>query len=79
LEEKYGQAMKALEAVDVRYLKVFDHPPLLEEALTQATERLMIISPWIGACVVDAMFLKKITRLCATGVKVYIGYGIGDD
>jgi hypothetical protein len=79
LEEKYQQAVRALEAVDVRYLKVFDHPPLLEEALTQAKERLMIISPWIGACVVDGAFLKKIARLCAAGVKVYIGYGIGDD
>ena len=79
LEEKYANARKALEELDVRYLKVFDHPPLLEEALTLARERLLIISPWIGACVVDQTFLRKISRLCSAGVKVYIGYGIGED
>ena len=78
-QEQYEAHKKALESTPWRRLKVHDHPPLLEEALTKAKDRVLIISPWIGACVVDYHFKRKLARLCEAGVKIYIGYGIGDD
>jgi hypothetical protein len=49
---------------------------LLEEALNQSRERLMIISPWIKADVVDKDFLEKLQALLKSNVAVFIGYGI---
>jgi hypothetical protein len=49
---------------------------LLEEALNQSRERLMIISPWTKADVVDNDFLEKLEALLKRNVAVFIGYGI---
>jgi hypothetical protein len=68
----------ALAQLPVRFLSVYEHPPLLDKALTDANERLMIISPWIRSKVVNMYFLSKLEILLRKGVQVYIGYGIGD-
>jgi hypothetical protein len=76
LEEAKRQAQLALDALPVRSLYTFDHPPLLEDALSNSRERLMIISPWIKANVVDKDFLLKLEDLLKRNVAVFIGYGI---
>lgn len=68
----------ALDETGIHFLSVFDHPPLLEEALINSSQRLMIISPWIRTKVVNYEFLKDFESLLKAGVKVYIGYGFGD-
>lgn len=78
-ETKLRQAEKALEELSATYLQVYDHPPRLEEALAEARNRLLIISPWIGACVVNDGFLRKVATAASRGVKIYIGYGIPED
>jgi predicted transcriptional regulator len=78
-ETKLERAREAIESLSATYLQVFDHPPRLEEALAEARERLLIISPWIGACVVNDEFVRKLAKLSDRGVKIFIGYGIGDD
>lgn len=77
-EKQYTEKRKALDETGIHYLSVFDHPPLLEEALNHSSQRLMIISPWIRTKVVNQDFLKNIEILLKKGVKIYIGYGIGD-
>jgi len=72
IETLRGQAKQ----LPVRDLYVFDHPPLLQDALTTASERLLIISPWITAQVVDADFLKHFEGLLKRGVSATIGHGI---
>lgn len=68
------------EAVgEVEMIAVYDHPPLLQEALAKASKRLIIISPWITDAVVDARFLAQLRLLLDRGVEVHIGYGLGDD
>ncbi len=74
----YEAAAEALNTAPVRSLSVYEHPPTLEKALTEATGRLMIISPWIRSSVVNHAFLNKIELLLKQNVAVYIGYGIGD-
>ncbi len=63
----------------VRPLPVYEHPPILEKALSEAKERLLIISPWIRAKVVDKDFVRRIEELLQNRVTVYIGYGLGPD
>ena len=76
LEEAKRRAEAELQALPIRNLYTYDHPPLLEEALNKSRERLMIISPWIKADVVDKDFLEKLEALLKSNVAVFIGYGI---
>jgi len=57
---------------------VYEHPAILEEALETARERLLIISPWIRRAVVNDPFLRKLERACARGVRISLGFGLGD-
>jgi hypothetical protein len=64
-----------------RYLSVLDHPPLLLEAIKNAKQRVLIISPWISPAVVNAGFIKNLENTLRRGVQVFVGYGIsgGDE
>lgn len=77
-EIKLAVIQNELTQFPVRPVSVFEHPPLLDEALTNSNERLMIIAPWIRTKVVDFNFINKLEKLLQKGTKVYIGYGIGD-
>lgn len=61
----------------VEMVAVYDHPKLLREALAQARQRLIIISPWITDAVVDNRFLNALGERLRRGVDVHIGYGLG--
>lgn len=61
----------------VRALHVYEHAPLLMRALTEARSRLLIISPWIRANVVDEGFLSLLTQRLERRVRVFIAYGLG--
>jgi hypothetical protein len=60
----------------VRMLEVFDHPDVLKEALAEAQERLLIVSPWIKSAVVDDTFIHSLEDCVARGAVVTIGYGM---
>ena len=68
-----------LNSFPIRFLEVYEHRPLLEEALKDSKERLMIISPWIRASSVDKRFLQQFENLLKRGVEVFIGYGLGEN
>lgn len=78
-EIEHARAREALNQLPVRSLSVFEHPALLDRALTDSKQRLMIISPWVLPRVIDRSFLQKLRRLLEGGVRVYIGYGIGNN
>jgi len=61
--------------IPVKDIYVKDHPPLLQDALLTAQKRLLIISPWIRAKVVNFEFLKKLEALLQRSVSVFMGYG----
>ncbi len=46
---KLRSAETSLSALPVRSLEVYEHPPLMRQALEEALERLLIVSPWIRA------------------------------
>ena len=53
--------------------------PQFLETLRRAQHSVMIISPWITKEVVDAAFLKELTRLANNNVLFLIGWGITRD
>ena len=63
----------------MRWLEMYEHRPLLKQALNDSQERLMIISPWIRASSVDQEFLQQFKELLKRGVQVFIGYGLGEN
>lgn len=63
----------------VRQVYVYEHQQLLDRALTKSHTRLLIISPWIRAQVIDKEFMDKLRTALRRGVEVYIGYGISRD
>jgi len=77
--EQLSRAKIQLDTFPVRGLDVYEHPGLLERALRESKERLLIISPWIIANVVNHAFISKLERLLTRKVNVYIGYGLGED
>jgi hypothetical protein len=79
IEELENQLESALASLPIRFLEVYEHRPLLEQALKDSKERLMIISPWIRASSVDKRFLQQFESLLKRGVEVFIGYGLGEN
>jgi hypothetical protein len=84
-EKRFGAASEQLVrlktelgTIPLRGLDVYEHPELLELALRESKERLLIISPWIRAKVVNRAFISKLEQLLVRKVKVYIGYGLGE-
>jgi PLD-like domain len=78
LEEEIKKIESEKSMLSTQNLEMYDHRPLLEKAIRDSEERLMIISPWINSYSVDKQFLAKFERLIKRGVMVYIGYGIND-
>lgn len=65
-----------IEVSQVKTLSVYEHPIILDQALTEAERRLLIISPWIRGNVVNDSFLSKLTDCLNRNVDVTIAYGI---
>ena len=85
LEQKEQQILQLqaqmeamLASVPLRWLEMYEHRPLLEQALKDTQKRLMIISPWIRANSVNRWFLQQFENLLKRGVQVFIGYGLGE-
>jgi phosphatidylserine/phosphatidylglycerophosphate/cardiolipin synthase-like enzyme len=76
LEEELVKLKNEAKVIPVRNIYVYDHPPLLHDALKNSIERLLIISPWITGQVVDPDFLKDLEQVLKKSLRVYIGHGI---
>ncbi|QZD86727.1 hypothetical protein K3166_11015 [Qipengyuania psychrotolerans] len=73
------QKSSGAASAGVDMVSVYEHPELLRDAIQSSRRRLIIVSPWITPAVVDRTFMEKLKNLISSGVKVYIGYGLGDD
>ena len=78
VEQRIDSAEAALSRLPVRLLEVHEHPALLDDALTTAEERLLIVSPWIRDAVVNDAFIAKLEALTQKAVEITIAYGIDD-
>ncbi|MEQ9486626.1 phospholipase D-like domain-containing protein [Coleofasciculus sp. F4-SAH-05] len=76
--QEIEQLQAQLNAVPIRWLEVYEHRHLLEQALRDSQERLLIISPWIRANATNKWLIQQLEKLLKRGVKVFIGYGLGE-
>ncbi|CAD5952642.1 hypothetical protein PCC9214_02654 [Planktothrix tepida] len=79
IKELQAQLDSILASVPMRWLEMYEHRPILEQALKESQKRLMIISPWIRASSVDKKFIQQFENLLKRGVQVLIGYGLGEN
>lgn len=79
MQAKVDNLEREAQRLPVRDLYVADHAPLLQDALVNAKRRLLIISPWIKAKVVNREFVRRLEDLLRKGVLVYFGYGITEE
>jgi len=79
IEEFQSQLNSLLNSVPMRWLEMYEHRPLLEQALKNSQKRLLIISPWIRANATNEWLIQKLEKLLKRRVKVFIGYGLGED
>lgn len=63
----------------ISQIGVFDHRDHLQAALSSASRRILILSPWIRRAVVDDAFVGDLERRLKDGVSVAIGHGYGPD
>jgi hypothetical protein len=77
--EDLARTQTQLDKIGFRFVYVHEHPTLLKDALENATQRLMINSPWITRAVVNREFTRKLETLLRKNVKVYIGWGLGEE
>ena len=59
-----------------RVLSTYDHRPLLLDALNNAKNTVVIVSPWIKSGGLDDEILGCIERAVQRKTRVFIGYGI---
>lgn len=78
IKELQAKLDSILALVPMRWLEMYEHRPILEQALKDTQKRLMIISPWIRASSVDKKFIQQFENLLKRGVQVFIGYGLGE-
>jgi hypothetical protein len=76
LRENLAALEQEEDAWPLRPISTYEHRLLLADALANAHKRLLVISPWVRASVVDDEFLDRLGRLCSNGVIAHIGYGI---
>ncbi len=69
----------ALDNISVRQVAVYEHRGYLDRALSEAHERILIVSPWIRHEVVKDRFIKSFREALERGVEVWIGYGFGKE
>ena len=65
-------------AANIEILSTIEHRPKLLQAIRDAKDRVIIVSPWLSPYVVNHELLDVIANATGKGVEVWIGYGFGE-
>lgn len=77
LENKISEMENERKGAD-RVLSTYDHRPLLIDALDNAQNAVVIVSPWIKSGGLNNEILGRIERALQRKTRVIIGYGISE-
>jgi hypothetical protein len=77
LEKKIREMENERKGAD-RVLSTYDHRPLLLDALKNAKNSIIIISPWIKSSGLNNQILSLIEKAVQRKTRVVIGYGISE-
>lgn len=75
---KADSVVKALGHETLRIIDTNEHRVVLERCFREATESVLIISPWLRHNAVNSFLMSRIEECLGRGVMVGIGYGIDD-
>lgn len=78
-QEANQQLQQELRQHHVEFLRTEEHRPLLEQALREAREEIIIISPWMNRRACNDYLCRLIGQAIARGVRIRIGYGMGKE
>jgi hypothetical protein len=68
-----------LQQSQVKFLRTEEHRPFLEQALREAREEIIIISPWMNRRACNDYLCRLMGDAIARGVHIRIGYGMGKE
>jgi len=75
-----GLRQKLDQAPKIRHLRTKDHPIVLQEALANAQETVIIVSPWIRQRALrENRILEGIRGALKRGCEVWIGHGMPNE
>jgi hypothetical protein len=57
-------------------VETYEHPAFLRDALSTATDRLLVVSPWVREAIVDKKFIALLEERLANGIDVFVGWGM---
>lgn len=77
LEKKIDEMKNERKSAD-RILSTYDHRPLLIDALENAQNTVVIVSPWIKSGGLNHEILERIEKALQRKTQVIIGYGISE-
>ena len=60
----------------VTAVETYEHPAILRRALEECESRLLLISPWLRAGVIDGDFLVSLEHALERGVDFFLGWGM---
>ena len=63
-------------APSVSAIETYEHPAILRKALEESQSRLLLISPWLRAGVIDGDFLVLVEQALERGVEFFLGWGM---
>lgn len=63
-------------ASPVSAIETYEHPAILRRALEESQSRLLLISPWLRAGVIDGDFLVSVEQALERGVEFFLGWGM---
>ncbi|MCT7948677.1 tetratricopeptide repeat protein [Ancylothrix sp. C2] len=79
VENQFGQINQILEAILSEEVKlIFDRPNIravLDEALENAQEKLILVSPWLNQTGIDSKLLTKFEAFLQRNGKIDLGWG----
>lgn len=77
LEKKIEEMKNERKSAD-RILSTYDHRPLLLDALDNANDSVIIVSPWIKVGGLNNEIIGRIERALQRRTRVILGYGISE-
>lgn len=76
-EKRRDEARARIAAMPVRYVEASEHAALLDRALNEAKQRVLIVTALSRDSLVPQMVVQRIEAACRRGVFVFIGYSHG--
>jgi len=70
---------QAAQQSHIEFLSTEQHRPVLERALREAQDEILIISPWMNRKACNDTFCRLVGGAIARGVTIRIGYGMGQE